>query len=339
MKLFRGLEAILKDIGVDTALPDASGTSAPNSISDLQGVDYLAEAILAGITTWLVQIDPEDKPLSWWEGFRVIVKLLRSPKAEGLLPLSWRQASASHVQEWFPVSALDYEEYDILVDNENDPDDTLEIGTPMFSSKPNESSIKPVQEAPTVSQTESEPDESRLFSSADAAIMADAFRKMLQKQDTIESPLEGDIFDATSGIIKDPKGKEKINETTDDASPTGSIPSNEGPFSGADAAIMADAFRKMLRKPDFSERPVEEGDGIDGAEDLERKEEFFSTPLLAGDLQNDEVISSRDAALVADAFRKVRRKPDLPEIPVVERDTSGAVEGPEKGAKRECSIQ
>jgi len=33
-----------------------------------------------------------------------------------------------------------------------------------------------------------------------------------------------------------------------------------GPFSGADAAIMADAFRKMLRKPDFAGRPVEEGE-------------------------------------------------------------------------------
>ncbi|TFK48703.1 hypothetical protein OE88DRAFT_1634140, partial [Heliocybe sulcata] len=32
------------------------------------------------------------------------------------------------------------------------------------------------------------------------------------------------------------------------------------PFSGADAAIMADAFRKALRKPDFASRPVEEGE-------------------------------------------------------------------------------
>jgi hypothetical protein len=31
-----------------------------------------------------------------------------------------------------------------------------------------------------------------------------------------------------------------------------------GPFSGADAAIMADAFRKMLRKPDFA--AIGEGD-------------------------------------------------------------------------------
>lgn len=33
-----------------------------------------------------------------------------------------------------------------------------------------------------------------------------------------------------------------------------------GPFSGADAAIMADAFRKALRKPDFAGPPVEEVD-------------------------------------------------------------------------------
>ncbi|KAG5643621.1 hypothetical protein DXG03_000588 [Asterophora parasitica] len=41
---------------------------------------------------------------------------------------------------------------------------------------------------------------------------------------------------------------------------TGSAANNEGPFSGADAAIMADAFRKMLRKPDFAQRPVSEGE-------------------------------------------------------------------------------
>ena len=33
-----------------------------------------------------------------------------------------------------------------------------------------------------------------------------------------------------------------------------------GPFSGADAAIMADAFRKALRKPDFAGEVLDEGD-------------------------------------------------------------------------------
>ncbi|KIJ59490.1 hypothetical protein HYDPIDRAFT_118478 [Hydnomerulius pinastri MD-312] len=35
---------------------------------------------------------------------------------------------------------------------------------------------------------------------------------------------------------------------------------DQGPFSGADAAIMADAFRKALRKPDFAGAPVEEAE-------------------------------------------------------------------------------
>ncbi|KAG8904609.1 hypothetical protein FRB99_001482 [Tulasnella sp. 403] len=36
--------------------------------------------------------------------------------------------------------------------------------------------------------------------------------------------------------------------------------SDAGPFSGQDAAIMADAFRMALRKPDFGSRPVEESE-------------------------------------------------------------------------------
>ncbi|KAG5220495.1 NAD(P)-binding protein [Salix suchowensis] len=35
---------------------------------------------------------------------------------------------------------------------------------------------------------------------------------------------------------------------------------DQGPFSGADAAIMAQAFRTALRKPDFANQPVEEGE-------------------------------------------------------------------------------
>ncbi|KAI0643162.1 hypothetical protein C8Q79DRAFT_981893 [Trametes meyenii] len=41
--------------------------------------------------------------------------------------------------------------------------------------------------------------------------------------------------------------------------------SDAGPFSGADAAIMANAFRQALRKPDFADRPHEEGESPDDA--------------------------------------------------------------------------
>jgi len=46
----------------------------------------------------------------------------------------------------------------------------------------------------------------------------------------------------------------------------GGSASEGGPFSGADAAIMADAFRKALRKPDFADNPVEEGDNNGGSQ-------------------------------------------------------------------------
>lgn len=45
--------------------------------------------------------------------------------------------------------------------------------------------------------------------------------------------------------------------------------SDAGPFSGADAAIVADAFRQALRKPDFAGRPVEEGESPENREDTE----------------------------------------------------------------------
>lgn len=40
----------------------------------------------------------------------------------------------------------------------------------------------------------------------------------------------------------------------------------DAPFSGADAAIMADAFRKMLRKPDFAQ-PLEGDDSPEAVDD------------------------------------------------------------------------
>ncbi|KAF8904137.1 hypothetical protein CPB84DRAFT_1677560 [Gymnopilus junonius] len=78
---------------------------------------------------------------------------------------------------------------------------------------------------------------------------------MIQRYDSAGSPLlapavlGGAALGAASGG----------GTTTHDGAST--ISDSGGPFSGADAAIMADAFRKMLRKPDFaSAGPVEEGD-------------------------------------------------------------------------------
>lgn len=64
-----------------------------------------------------------------------------------------------------------------------------------------------------------------------------------------------------------------------------------GPFSGADAAIMADAFRKALRKPDFAGRPVEEGESPENHEGA--KEELLSRELAEEGRDIRSVSSSR----------------------------------------------
>ncbi|KAH8114620.1 hypothetical protein DFH11DRAFT_1508774 [Phellopilus nigrolimitatus] len=49
--------------------------------------------------------------------------------------------------------------------------------------------------------------------------------------------------------------------------PDGASTHSDSPFSGADAAVMAEAFRKALRKPDFADRPVLEGESPENLQD------------------------------------------------------------------------
>ena len=58
-----------------------------------------------------------------------------------------------------------------------------------------------------------------------------------------------------------------------------------GPLSGADAAIIADAFRKMLRKPDFAGPPVVEGDSPDTT--AEREAEAVGNVVLNRELAEE----------------------------------------------------
>lgn len=72
------------------------------------------------------------------------------------------------------------------------------------------------------------------------------------------------------------------NVTTDAAS---TISDSGGPFSGADAAIIADAFRKMLRKPDFAGPSVDEGDSPDAT--AEREAEDAGNVVLSRELAEE----------------------------------------------------
>lgn len=66
---------------------------------------------------------------------------------------------------------------------------------------------------------------------------------------------------------------------------------DSGPFSGADAAIMADAFRKALRKPDFAGHPVEEGESPDNPEN-ENPEDLLLNQHLAEEGRDIRSVSS-----------------------------------------------
>ncbi|KAI9509191.1 hypothetical protein F5148DRAFT_1367313 [Russula earlei] len=68
--------------------------------------------------------------------------------------------------------------------------------------------------------------------------------------------------------------------------------SSETPFSGADAAIMADAFRKALRKPDFAGGTIEEGDSPENEE--QKEHQLLSRELAEEGRDIRSVDSSRD---------------------------------------------
>ncbi|KAF8158561.1 hypothetical protein B0H34DRAFT_797929 [Crassisporium funariophilum] len=93
---------------------------------------------------------------------------------------------------------------------------------------------------------------------------------MVQRYDSLGTPLLPPTM-ALAGGASSTRHTHHTNDAASMSSDAG------GPFSGADAAIIADAFRKKLRQPDFAGRPVEEGDSPEaGGEhegEMEREEE------------------------------------------------------------------
>jgi hypothetical protein len=57
--------------------------------------------------------------------------------------------------------------------------------------------------------------------------------------------------------ISTPSRPASLSSPNDGSSMISHSHSTETPFSGADAVIMADTFRKALRKPDFAGRTIE----------------------------------------------------------------------------------
>jgi hypothetical protein len=100
-----------------------------------------------------------------------------------------------------------------------------------------------------------------------------------------------------------------LNSPHDGSSVISHVHSTDTPFSGADAAIMADAFRKALRKPDFAGPPIEEGDSPDSQEQKEHR--LLSLELAEEGRDIRSVGSSRDVRVetLSDTEDKVQDAP------------------------------
>ncbi|KZT73965.1 hypothetical protein DAEQUDRAFT_363839 [Daedalea quercina L-15889] len=110
-----------------------------------------------------------------------------------------------------------------------------------------------------------------------------------------QSPLLGSAALAGGAIGAAEAGENRPTSPTeghDGASTMSRTSADPGLFSGADAAILAAAFRSQLRKPDFTERPVEEGESP-GSQATERPEAVLGRELAEEGRDIRSVGSSR----------------------------------------------
>ncbi|KAI0917378.1 hypothetical protein AcW1_007424 [Taiwanofungus camphoratus] len=105
---------------------------------------------------------------------------------------------------------------------------------------------------------------------------------------TPQSPLLG----AVAGGMAGASGRPTSPDGHDGAS-TISRTSDAAPFSGADAAIMAAAFRSALRKPDFANQPGDEGESPDDNTESTRPSGLLSQELAEEGRDIRSVGSSR----------------------------------------------
>lgn len=83
------------------------------------------------------------------------------------------------------------------------------------------------------------------------------------------------------------------NVQSDGASTISRADSAGGPFSQTDAAAMAAAFRNVMRKPDFANQPMEEGDspgqeqGPEGGEEDEEAKRLEHEVLMGRELAEE----------------------------------------------------
>ncbi|KAJ7910104.1 hypothetical protein B0H13DRAFT_1877022 [Mycena leptocephala] len=106
---------VLQDLRVDIdKMEDSIGPEAP---SDYEGADFLADAILTGISDWLKSVDaPEWRHQPWYSKFLDVVGLLRRPRSADLLPNSYAHATSEAFSSLMLLGPTHQDEkFDIIV--------------------------------------------------------------------------------------------------------------------------------------------------------------------------------------------------------------------------------
>ncbi|KAJ6501792.1 hypothetical protein DFH09DRAFT_1202581 [Mycena vulgaris] len=92
---------MLEDVGADLRGQLVSGES--DVPFDSEGLDFLTDKVLVGVSNWFHRIDAASWGLQpWYPGFRTIVQLLRSPYFAELLPISSARAFTEKVEGIIP---------------------------------------------------------------------------------------------------------------------------------------------------------------------------------------------------------------------------------------------
>ncbi|KAJ7926151.1 hypothetical protein B0H13DRAFT_1089262 [Mycena leptocephala] len=87
-KILLRITVILRDLGVD------SREEIETLSFDIEGIDILCAAALAGVESWLFGRQAGELTAEYWyQQFRQIISLLRQPQAQEILPCSWTRAT------------------------------------------------------------------------------------------------------------------------------------------------------------------------------------------------------------------------------------------------------
>ncbi|KAJ7268579.1 hypothetical protein C8J57DRAFT_346729 [Mycena rebaudengoi] len=100
-KLVQRVLIILRDLGVDSLEIDES--TAATVHSDPEGVDILCLALLDGVQNLILGgITANFAFEEWYPGFQQLIQLLRHPRAEAHLPVSYKRATSQILERLIP---------------------------------------------------------------------------------------------------------------------------------------------------------------------------------------------------------------------------------------------